>query len=82
MGALWPRRVSVRNVVTDSLPAVIYLVAIPNGVDRYKLALRDRQDIRGRRATEGGLLPMAWGWHIDAEWRMLELGRKKGIQGR
>ena len=34
---------------------------------RYKLALRDRQAVRGRREEEGGLLPMAWGWNVDAE---------------
>ena len=38
-------------------------VAISRRVHRYKLALRDRQATRGRRKEDGGLLPMAWGWH-------------------
>ena len=41
-------------------------VAISRRVHRYKLALRDRQTSRGRREEEGSLLPMAWGWYIDA----------------
>ena len=40
-------------------------VAISRRVYRYKLALRDRQATRGRREEEGGLMPMAWGCHID-----------------
>ena len=28
---------------------------------------RDRQATRGRRKDEGGLMPMAWGSHKDAE---------------
>ena len=42
-------------------------VAISRRVHRYQLALRDRQAARGRREEDGGLLPMAWGWHVDAE---------------
>ena len=42
-------------------------VAISRRVHRYKLALRDRQVTTGRREEEGRVLPMAWGWHIDAE---------------
>ena len=42
-------------------------VAISRRVHRYKLTLRDRQAARGRREEEGGLMPMAWGCHIDAE---------------
>ena len=45
-------------------------VAISRGVPRYKLALRDSQAARGRREEEeGGLLPMAWGWNVDARSR-------------
>ena len=36
-------------------------------VHRYKLTLRGRQATRGRREEEGGLMPMAWGCHIDVE---------------
>ena len=42
-------------------------VAISRRVHRYKLALRDRRATRGRKKEEGGLLSMAWGWHIDTE---------------
>lgn len=42
-------------------------VAISRRVHRYKLAMRDRQAARGRREEAGGLCPMAWGRHIDAE---------------
>ena len=42
-------------------------VAISRRVHRYKLTLRDRQAARGRREEDGGLLPMVWGWHVDAE---------------
>ena len=42
-------------------------VAISRRVHRYKLALRDRQATRGRRIEDGGLMPMAWGCHIDVE---------------
>ena len=42
-------------------------VAISRRVHRYKLALRDRQATRGSREEDGGLLLMAWGWHVDAE---------------
>lgn len=46
-------------------------VAIPRRVYRYKRALRDRQATSGRGEKEGGLLPMAWGWHIDPEKGMI-----------
>ena len=42
-------------------------VAISRRVHRNKLALRDRQAARGRREEEEGLMPMAWGCHIDVE---------------
>ena len=42
-------------------------IAISRRVHRYKLALRDRQAARGRREEEEGLMPMAWGFHIDVE---------------
>lgn len=42
-------------------------VAISRRVHRYKLVLRNRQAARGRREEQGGLMPMAWGWHMDAE---------------
>ena len=42
-------------------------VAISRRVHRYKLALWDRQATRERREEEGGLMPMAWVCHIDAE---------------
>ena len=43
-------------------------VAISRRVSRFKLQLRDRQDVRG---SQGGgddrPIPMAWGWSVDAE---------------
>ena len=41
-------------------------VAISRRVHRYKLALRDRHAGGGRRGEDGGLLPMAWRWHLGA----------------
>ena len=45
--------------------AVTSPVAISRRVHRCKLALRGRQATRGKREEDGGLIPMAWGCHID-----------------
>ena len=37
-------------------------VAISRQVQRYKLALRDRQAARGKREEGGVKMPMTWGW--------------------
>ena len=42
-------------------------VAISRRVDRYRLALRDRQTARGREEGPGGLRPITWGWNVDEE---------------
>ena len=42
-------------------------IAILRRVHRCKLALRDREATRGTREEGGGLMPMAWGRHIDVE---------------
>ena len=47
--------------------SVTIQVANSYPVHRYNLTVRDRQAARGRREEDGGLLPMAWGWHKDAE---------------
>ena len=45
--------------------SVTTLVAISRRVNRYRLALRDREVERGTREEAGGLRPMAWGGNID-----------------
>ena len=42
-------------------------VAISHGVHGYKLALRDRQDARGREEEVGGMRPVTWGWNVVEE---------------
>ena len=39
--------------------SVTFQVAISRRVRRYKVAFRDRQDMRGKREGEGGLMAMA-----------------------
>ena len=56
-------------------------VAILRRVHRYKLVLRDRQATRGRREEEGGLMPMAWGCHIDVTSGIIRVGLKKASKG-
>ena len=56
-------------------------VAISRRVHRYKLALRNCQATRRRREEDGGLMPMAWGCHIDVEWGVARVGRKKASKG-
>ena len=61
---------SIKGVCKEHLFQVISVttqVAISRRLHRYKLALRDRQAARGRREEDGGLFPMAWGWHVGAE---------------
>ncbi|CAB1098625.1 unnamed protein product [Ectocarpus sp. CCAP 1310/34] len=43
-------------------------VAISRRVQRYKLALRGRQDAENRRtrSTSDQSTPMIWGWSVDA----------------
>jgi len=59
-----------KGVVKERLLQIISLttqVAIPRRVARFKLQLRDRQDIR--RSRGGGddrRTPMACGWSLDA----------------
>ena len=80
MGGQWPRKASARNVFfTDSLSDL--LGRYFNRVHRYKLALRDSQPTRGRREEEGGLMPIAWGCHIDVEQGIIRVGRKKICKG-
>ena len=42
-------------------------VAISRRVNRYILALRDRQAARGMEEGAGGLRPMACGWNVDGD---------------
>ena len=49
-------------------------VAISHGIHRYKHVLRDRQ------ATRGRMLPVAWGWHIDAAQGIIKFDGKKAVK--
>ena len=63
-------RIPKKGICKERLLQIISVttpVAISRRVHRYKLALRDRRATRGRKKEEGGLLSMAWGWHIDTE---------------
>lgn len=42
-------------------------VAISRRVHPYKLALRDRGGVRGKREEQRRLMQMAWGWQVDVE---------------
>ena len=46
--------------------SVITQVAISRRVARFKLQLRDRQEIRSRGGGDDRPTPMAWGWSLDA----------------
>ena len=49
-------------------------VAISHGIHRYKHVLRYRQ------ATRGRMLPVAWGWHIDAAQGIIKFDGKKAVK--
>ena len=50
------------------IASVATQVAISRRVQRYKLALRGRQDAENRRtrSTSDQSTPMIWGWSVDA----------------
>ena len=59
-----------KGVCKERFFQIIYVtthVAIWRRVNRYKLALRDRQAARGRKGEAGGLRPMIWGWNVDVD---------------
>ena len=58
------------GVCKERLPQIISVttqVAISRRVHRYKLALRNRQAVRGRREEGAIMMPMTWGWNVDEE---------------
>ena len=64
-GAMAKKGICIERLL--QIVSVTSQVAISRRVHRFKLSLRDRQATRGRREEEAGLMPMAWGYHIDVE---------------
>ena len=58
-----------RDVVKERLLQIISVttqLAISRRVARFKLQLKDRQEIRSRGVGDDRPTPMAWGWSSDA----------------
>ena len=58
-----------KGVVKERLLQIISVttqLAISRRVARFKLQLKDRQEIRSRGVGDDRPTPMAWGWSSDA----------------
>ncbi|CAB1107640.1 unnamed protein product [Ectocarpus sp. CCAP 1310/34] len=64
---LLPARIKDKERLLQ-IVSVATQVAISRRVQRYKLALRGRQDAENRRtrSTSDQSTPMIWGWSVDA----------------